>query len=271
MPRNQNPMPTVDPPSSGGSALSPIGVPSEVLLGIDESGSPVTQPYLTNYQDTAVYSGGRGATVPGSGGRGLPTFYEGDEVAYVYGMNSRSLALFQQQLTQAGLLDPASYSPGFVGGGNDPTLAAVQLIMGFANRAGYRTVSDAVRAYINGGFGAVGSQDYEAARKAASRPMPAPVSNADDLKRVFRAAVIDTLGTGWSEGDINAMVANYQAQERAFNSRAAAGEAIDEQLAAPETFAIQQATAKDPTSAQGQEFLAAANDLQSMLGRWSGS
>lgn len=191
-----------------------------------------------------------------------PTFEEGAEFM-VFTMTPAQLAALQRQLEQAGLLEPGSYSPGFVGP-TDPTLDAVRVIMGFANQAGFRQIDDALRAYMQSGMPAV-----TAAQRAGEAPLPAPVSNPDDLRRVFKAAVIDTLGQGWSEAQINAMVEDYQAHERAYNASAAAGEAIEEQLPSAETFAMNQAKAAAPVEAQGQEFLGAANALTSMLGRWS--
>ena len=252
MPRRQtSPPPTIDPQQPEGPA--PIGVPEGYTAIIE---------YTDDMPIYPTSGGSRGRLVP-------PTFYEGDEYTFVYGMTPAELAALQSQLTAVGLLDPDTYSPGFVGGGNDPTLQAIQVVMSYANRAGYRSVTDALRAYEEGGYGAVGSQGYQDSQAAAR--MPAPVSNPDDLKRVFRAAVIDTLGVGWSEDDINAMVADYQVHERSFNQRAAAGEAIEEQVASPETFAVDRAVAADPTAAQGQDFLEVANSLSGMLGRWSGA
>jgi hypothetical protein len=254
MPRRQStPIPT-PLPAAPVDAPSPLGVPDDYFV----------TPQTTPQESTGMVAAGLGGIL------GLPigaTFFEGAEYSFVYGMRPAELAALQAQLTAVGLLDPDTYSPGFAGGGNDPTLDAIRVVMSFANRAGYRTVTDALRAYEEGGFGAVGSEGYQG---AANARMAAPVSNPDDLKRVFRAAVIDTLGAGWSEGDINAMVADYQAHERSFNQRAAAGEAIDEQVASPETFAIEAAAAADPTAAQGQDFLEVANSLSGMLGRWSG-
>lgn len=247
---------------SGPQPPGPIGVPGEIL-GPDGTGVP----WMTRYQETGgVYSAGRGTSVGGPT-YGAPTFYEGDEVGWVYRMNPENLALFQQQLTAAGVLDPATYRPGAPG---DSTVEAVHRMMAYANAAGYRTVSDAIRAYTqqNGGLG---SEDYKANVEARNRPLPAPVSNADELRSVFRAAVIDTLGTGWSEERINAMVADYQAHERAYNAQAVSGEANpEEQMASAETFARNAAVEADPTAAQGQQFLGAANALTSMLGKWTG-
>lgn len=258
------PMP-VPTPQQDVSLPGPIGVP-ETVLG--PNGEPV--PFYAERKRPLRPSGwptwqGSRAREPE---RVAPTFYEGDEVTFLFSMTPAALAQLQAQLSSAGLLDPDTYQPGFVGGAsNDPTMEAVRVVMSYGNRAGYRSFTDAMRSYVESGFGAVGSRDYAGAEEAR---LAAPVSNPDDLKRVFRAAVIDTLGAGWSERDIDAMVADYQAHERAYNERVAQGEPIDEQMATPETFAEQRATAADPTGAQSQDFLEAANSLQSMLGRWAG-
>jgi hypothetical protein len=260
MPKRQTPMPVPAPPMPA-NVPQPIGVPDDYLAPLPAS-SPADSP--------ALVGAGLGGLISSGGGPAIvrPEFFEGDEYSFVYGMTPAQLAALQAQLTSVGLLDPDSYSPGFVGGGNDPTLAAVQVVMSYANRAGYRTVADALRAYEAGGYGAVGSQGYQG---AAGERLAAPVSNADDLREVFRAAVIEKLGTGWSEAQINALVEDYQAHERAYNSQVAAGEtAPEEQLPSAETFAMNAAKSADPVAAQGQEFLGAANALTGMLGRWAG-
>ena len=257
MPRRQAPMPIPVPAATPASQMpQPIGVPADYIA----PSGPVTPE-----ESIGLTAAGLGILI---GAPVAPTFFEGSEYSFVYGMRPDALAALQAQLSQIGLLDPDSYSPGFAGGGNDPTLEAIRVVMSFANRAGYRTVTDALRAYEQGGFGAVGSQGYQG---AASQRMAAPVSNPDDLRAVFRAAVIDTLGTGWSEAQINAMVEDYQAHERAYNSQVAAGEtAPEEQLPSAETFAVNAAKAEAPVDAQGQDFLGAAGALTSMLGRWTG-
>lgn len=193
-----------------------------------------------------------------------PRFVEGAELSY-YSMPPDQIARIQAQLVQAGLLDPDGYQPGFIGGAtNDPTIAGLRTVMSFANRAGYSSVTAALQAYIASGYG-----DLVREQGGEQERLPAPVSNADDLRRVFKAAVIDTLGQGWSQDQIDAMVDNYQAAERAFNAAAAAGEAIDQQVATPETFAVNAAKAADPLGAQSAEFLDVGNQLMSMLGGWS--
>lgn len=192
-----------------------------------------------------------------------PTFEEGTEYA-IYRRPPEQIAALQADLVRAGLLDEESYRPGFVGGGvDDPTLVAVRLVMSYANRAGYTRLEDAMRAYIAAGYGELDDRD------TAAR-LPAPVSNADDLRQVFRAAVIDSLGQGWSQDQIDGLVDVYQAAERRFNAAVAAGEPIDEQIANPDTFARQQARAADPMGSASQDFLGVGNQLMSMLGGWSG-
>lgn len=248
----------IDGQASTTPTIHPIGVPDGYIA----------PPPRMSTEDT-IRAADAGVTWTGSIPV-APSFFEGDEVGFLFSLRPDAVAALQSQLTAAGLLDPEAYQPGFVGGAsNDPTVSAIQVVMSYANRAGYRTVTDALRAYTSSGFGAVGAQGYGGG--AGAKRLPAPVSNPDDLKGVFRAAVIDTLGTGWSDGQINAMVADYQAHERAYNSQVAAGESAPEvQLPSAETFAVTAAKAADPTGAQGQEFLEAGNALQSMLGRWSG-
>ena len=273
--------------SSGGGRTSGQAPTFEdvPLTPADEDDRPaylggVPDDYYVNRRTTEDY--GYERRVPGTTGltyepqtvnrdqRVTPQFQEGDEYRY-YGASPQEIARLQAALTAAGLLDPDDYAPGFIGGAdNDPTIGAIRTIMGFANRAGFTTVEDALRAYVTSGYGEVGARDYEAARGAAAR-LPAPVSNADDLRRVFRSAVIETLGTGWSEQQIEGLVANYQAAERGFNAQVAAGESLPEmQLPTPETFAIEQARTADPTGAQTQEFLGAADQFNQIIGRWSG-
>src|SRR5690606_22676073 len=192
-----------------------------------------------------------------------PTFYDGSEVSFVFAMQTPDLVALQRQLAQAGLLDPD-----LVGGPPpDETLSARRTIMTYANRRGFTSFTDALRDYLAQWSNTEASRS--GGRGAAGGRLPAPVSNADDLRRVFKAAIIDTLGQGWDEARINALVADYQAHERAFNNAIAAGEAPDEQVASPETFALEAARQQDPTGAAAQDFLGVGNELLDMMGRWS--
>lgn len=106
-------------------------------------------------------------------------------------------------------------------------------------------------------------------------PLQVKLSNPDDLKLVFRKAVMDSLGEGWDETKLDAMVASYQEQERqaqteAYNLQVAnGGEGAAGTVTtppSPDTFALSQVESEDPTGAQAYKGLHFQNEFFQMLG-----
>lgn len=272
-------MPPKQAPNQVGSGVpqdSPINDPSLYPAQETNEPQPIGVPFGYTVERRRPTWGvpsfaRRGSDFTSTGAR----YVEGAELE-VYAMGDQQRAMLQQSLIRAGLLDPEDVvSFGQVGphysGNPDPTVAAFRAVLAYANQAGYERWQDALGALATNGYGA----GQNAARDAAGGAgrLPAPVSNADDLHRVFRAAVIDTLGQGWSDAQIDGMVQQYQAAERGFNAQAAAatepGQVPAEGLPSPETFARNAATQADPTGAQAQGFLGAANQFFSLIGQWN--
>lgn len=263
------------PPLLGGVPEYPLTDETGAQV-YDENGRPITIPYAT--PRTQDY--GAETRAPGGGLQYQPRpytelvparFREGDQY-FIYSMTPEQVAALQDRLIAAGLLPPSAVtSRGFVGpADSDPTFAAYEELLAFANQAGYASPTQAL----------------DALRKTPVQPagrahLPPQTSNPDDLRRVFRAAVIDTLGQGWSEDQINGMVDAYQSLEIEHANRAAG---MQDQVAlgvtpggtleappSPETFAVNQAREADPVGAQASDFLGAANLFQSLLGQWQPS
>lgn len=215
-----------------------------------------------------------------------PRYMDGDQFD-IYSMTPQRISYLQRSLVQAGLLDPQELqSYGFVGpAGDDPTFAAYEQAMMFANQAGYTTVDQALVALQSGRYGTGPGGRRTPQGGGGGGRLPAQISNADDLRRVFKATVIDTLGQGWDEDRIDSMVAAYQAIERgqveaaeqmalrAGEASAASGQFVSsgtlEAPPSPETFAAQFARGQDPTGAQANDFLGAANQFLGLLGQWN--
>lgn len=219
-------------------------------------------------------------------------YREGDQYG-IYSMTPDEIAAMQRGLVRAGLLDPDDIQAfGYVGpagtrGTGDATYWAYTSLLEFANQAGYSTASEALRALQTHGYGTGPGGTIGGARSGGGGGggLPARVSNADDLRRVFRASVIDTLGEGWTESQIDAMVQTYQAMERGQVAQAeqmaldaarqseATGEFVSsgtlEELPDPATFAADQARQRDPAGAQARDFLGVANQFYSLLGEWN--
>src|SRR5690606_6336197 len=119
-------------------------------------------------------------------------------------------------------------------------------------------------------------------------PLEIRTTNQDDLRRVFRAAVIDTMGQGWSQEQINEVVDAYnwkeiQVQQDAYNQQVAieraefmgerteGGEVISSaEIASPETFLEDQMREKDPVGFQtGQVVNEVLPDFWQMMEGWA--
>lgn len=279
------------PPLLGGvgPAVDDQGVPI-----VDDEGREIPRPVFREEDwgyETRVPGGGLSYRDRRSGqlsprSTHFPQFRDGDQYD-IYSFTPQRLSYLQRSLVAAGLLDPEDIEAyGYVGpAGTDSTFDAYERAMEFANQAGYDTVDQALISLQSGRYGTgPGGTRGQAAGSGGGR-LPSQISNSDDLRRVFRAAVIDELGRGWDDGRIDAMVNTYQAMERGqvdqaeAIARAAAersevtGEDVSsgtiEGLPDPSTFAVNYARQQDPTGAQATDFLGAANTFFSLLGQWN--
>lgn len=261
MPRRQQP-----PPAPVFPELTPevdlpdyIGVPGGFQQRVDmpaRTRNPgIGQPGMVTEEDPYSYMRD-------------PTYLEGSELA-IYGMPAPQLAALQRQLERAGLLEPGDYNPGsLTGDAGDVTVSAFTHLLAYANRAGFQSYEAALRKLTS--FPLPPNQLEDRARQARAESRLPSVSNPDDLRRVFRSAVINELGTGWSERQIDDLVAAYQAREMqygAYNNPTPVPGVAETNVAPPnpETFAANAARAFDPGAATGQDFLGVANQFFQLL------
>lgn len=141
----------------------------------------------------------------------------------------------QRLMVIAGILDP---SDGFMLGVWDPTTVdAYTTLLEYANQSGL-TADQALRRWaespgtMGGGAGRNGEGgggDFTIDENGNIVPfeetfVPPPLevrtTNKDDLRRVFRQAVINSLGRGWSDEQINELVEAYNWKEIAVQQEA---------------------------------------------------
>jgi len=95
-------------------------------------------------------------------------------------------------------------------------------------------------------------------------PLVTQTTDPEELKLVFRKAVIDTLGQGWDQGKIDQMVRSYndletKQQRAAYDAELTGGNVVS--VPSPEAFITAQATEQDPAAAQGQDMLEYMDDF----------
>lgn len=180
-------------------------------------------------------------------------YLEGDEWTPI-NRPHREIEALQIMLLQAGLLDPDDeISPGKY---DDTTRSAYRKLLIRANAMGVDdgTALDDLRTNplnVNAGK-----------KRGAGAALPKQIlTNPTDIKRVFRAAVEDTLGTSRVPDDkLNRFVSAYQEMERQAQVAAQAktgGVVVD----APDlsSFAMEQARELDPIKADARKFLTVFN------------
>lgn len=204
-------------------------------------------------------------------GPGTMRYVKGDEWRIGGNLSPARIAIVQQQLAQAGLFAQRSrFTPGVW---DAVTANAFKRLLEAANgqgRSWQETLYAMVRGDIGVQVGADGSLELIGAGGAQEhRYVPPPLhlrtTNPDDLRKVFRQAVIDTMGQGWSKEKIDELVEAYnwkeiqlqtdayrqriEAERRAFENPGAVpagGDRIHEVMApSPETFIEDQMIAQD--------------------------
>lgn len=195
-------------------------------------------------------------------GANVPTYYVGDEYIPANFPGDQIWAL-QQALAKVGLLT-GTFSKQVWDG---PTRNAYKALLALANAQGINAntaleqmMSQArdqenVRYTVdeNGNIVPVGSGEEVP-------PLIMRTTDPKMLRQTFRRAVIDTLGEGWSEAEINKMVEAYNNVERmrqtqAYNMELAGegGEIVD--IPSPEAFVQSEILRQDPVGAQTEEAL----------------
>lgn len=244
---------------------NPIGVPAETY-------NPATGQYEPWQATVSVAP--RAPSVPAHGfihayDSGVPVgttsqvpprYYGGDEVAPA-GWDPERIANLQRDLVAVGLIPKsASIRVGFWDANSQK---AFEQLLGYANQTG-TTWQSALSNY---------GQMTEAEGAGQPRaPLQVRTSNPDELRTVFRKAVIDTLGQGWDQTKIDSMVSAYQAAETgaqttAYNQAETGGTVS--QVASPDVFAATQARAENPLLAQEHDVLTGPiESFKQMLAGW---
>lgn len=172
------------------------------------------------------------------------------------------IADLQRQMVDAGLITEDSRLQ--VGVWDETSRGAFTKLLGFANASG-TTWEQALQRWseMSAAFPQQGGPERP--------PLQVRLSNPDDLKRVFRTAVIDTLGAGWDDTKLTSLVNAYQALERHFqeteyNQAESGGTSVAPPD--PTTFAMEKAVEADPVGAQASDFRDAASQFFDLVGRW---
>lgn len=97
-------------------------------------------------------------------------------------------------------------------------------------------------------------------------PLVTRTTDPAQLRTTFRKAVIETLGEGWSQEEINKMVAAYnqveiQRQTQAYNMDINGTAGNVQEIPSPEAFIEEQITKKDPVGVQTNDALDFTQDF----------
>jgi hypothetical protein len=254
---------------------------------------------------------------PGSMGSKGPQYFEGDELGPA-ALGPAGVGELQGFMSAAGLLDPDDFRFGVW---DEASRSAYKSLLGEANASGL-SVDMALTNRLNsgdmgGGYGASsgGGEGGEGGgtggewvvgddgvpvfieEQYVPPPLELRTTNKKDLARVFRAAVIDTMGQGWTQDQINEVVDAYNWQEirlqkdayddmvemerAAFmGERTEGGEVIAGQLQpggsinieSPEAFVENQMIEKDPIAyGSGRVVDEMVPAFMQMMGGWTGS
>lgn len=200
-----------------------------------------------------------------------PRYFDGDEFMPVQ-FSPDKIADLQRQLVAVGLLRPGIRIG--VGDWDEPSIDAFYRLLGYANQNGISWKAALNKLSTEGaGFSEVDEfGNLVPVGQSAGELVPTRTTPPEELRRVFRTAVIDTLGQGWDEGRIESMVSSYQAMEIQRQQEAFSAEGTSQNIVgipSPESFAIEQAETAEPGRAQAEQGLDYANQFMDLIGRWS--
>lgn len=242
------------PPPVTGEGPQPIGVPQGYTVPV-----PVTNP-------VQLREGSGGSTIQ------RPTYFDGDDWLP---SSYSAVEIFQMQtaLAKVGLLR-GTWSGGYW---DDSTRKAYRELLGMANARGSRNADTLLNEMLTqsqelgGALFTVDENGNVVMTRPGSQDQRAPlVTRTTDpaaLRNVFRRSVIELLGEGWSEDQINGMVKSYndmevQRQTAAYNAQETGGSIQD--IPSPESFIESQVQAKDPIGVQANEALGFASDFMQL-------
>lgn len=265
---------------SQGSVQSPIGVP--YYMTDPTTGQPVMGPDGQPVRWGATIEAPQGSSgiegpgtassyghIPGTSTQfQLPRYFDGAQWLPA-SLPPADIRALQLRMVAAGLAKSGELQLGIW---DMASVSAYQKLLAFANASG-SDVASALNRWQQA------HSETPDAGAAARAPLVVKLSNPDDLAAVFRKAVIDQLGQGWSSDKINSMVSAYQQQERetqqqqyamtGFGSSTEPGPG-GEITAPPDptTFAVDQARQADPGLAQEHDELGVLGNFRQMLGGW---
>jgi hypothetical protein len=232
-----------------------IGVPDDYTARTD----------ISEYTDIFGDPWGGGGTVSRR-----PQYQEGDELLPA-NFGPAQIADLQRQLAEVGLLPPGASIQFRVW--DETSAAAFYKLLAYANQNGLhwtsalnKMKSESQGAFQVDEFGNIVPVDPNAQEKLPTRTTP-----REELIPLFRQAIIETRGEGWSEDKINSMVSAFQQQEIAAQQEAYAAEGTSqnvEGMPSPEAFILSKVEGEDPDRVAAEKGLDYVNEFQQLLSQW---
>lgn len=277
-------------------APAPIGVPEGYEAPFVRSGR-----YSAVGGEAAANWGGENRT-PGTIGGRPPAYHDGDEFKPAT-LDPASVGQLQAAMAAAGILSDFRY-----GVWDEPSRNAYKQLLGEANAAGL-SAEQMIQQYSQGvsmggsgggpggeggGGGGGGRWEFDengepiwVEEQYVPPPLEIKTTNPEDLKRAFRTAIIDTMGEGWNQAQIDEMVNAYnwmevKVQKDAYDQqvgleraefmgeRTEGGETISSvSIESPDTFLENELREKDPVGFQtGEAVNEVIPNFFDMMGGW---
>lgn len=199
-----------------------------------------------------------------------PQYFEGDELMPSQ-MSPDRIADLQREMVAAGMIRPGARIS--MGVWDDASVDGYYRLLAYANRGGMTWMAALNKIKASGaGFFEVDEQgNLVPVGEEAADQIPTRTTPPEELRQTFRRAVIDTLGQGWSEDQINSMVSAYNSMEIERQREAISAEGTSRNVVgvpSPEAFIVEQATQTDPGRAQAEQGLDYMNQFMALVGRW---
>lgn len=252
MGRNQeDPLDVGDPAEQPIGPTSPIGVPLGYAVPVRTSAqmreAGGSAPYMRQ-----------------------PRYYDGDELLPSQ-WGPDKIADLQRQLVRAGLIRPGTRIS--VGVWDEASIDGYYKLLASANRNAV-TWQGALNRILSQSQGTSEVDEFGnliPVEETGAQQVPTRTTPPEELRSVFRSAVIDTLGQGWDENKINQMVSAYnqlevQRQQEAYAAEGTSGNVVG--VPSPEAYITEQATQANPGRAQAEKSLDYLGQFMSMIGRW---
>lgn len=245
---------TAPPPVTG--TRQPIGVPADYSIPV-----PITNP-------VQIREMGGGVTMQ------RPAYWDGDEWI-PSSFSAMEIFQLQSALARVGLLR-GTWSGGYW---DDASRKAYRELLGMANARGSRNADQLLNEMLTqtqelgGALFTIDENGNIVMTRGEGTETRAPLvtrtTDPASLRSVFRRSVIELLGEGWSEDQINDMVAAYNSmevsrQKAAYDAQLTGGSVMD--IPSPESFIEAKVQEMDPTGVQANTALNLASDFMSLAG-----